>query len=80
MLDESRGMTPARKKHIHDHRKRADSYGPQLPYDIGKPTRPKAYNIATQCPECGTVAWVTKRCCMVICRSCSNLFDVEAAE
>jgi predicted RNA-binding Zn-ribbon protein involved in translation (DUF1610 family) len=77
MIDESRGMTPTRRKFIHDHRKKADSYGQSLPFEIGKPVKPKAYNVPAECPECGRVAWVTKRCRMVICSKCSNLYDVE---
>jgi len=70
-------ITPARRKMIHDHRKKADTYGPKLPYEIGifKPkvgTGPK--NIEVECSSCGKSLLITKATHAIECPSCKTLW------
>lgn len=72
-------MTPRRRKFIHEQRKKAELYGPKLPYDFGIFT--KKYNtgkrdIGVQC-ECGHHIFVTKMTCFVECRNCKSLVRVK---
>ena len=76
LVDDHRGMTPARRKHIHDHRSYADSYGAQLPFEIGKPKRTKPKNVEVVC-GCGKVMWVNKTTYIVICNGCKRLITVN---
>jgi hypothetical protein len=75
-IDESRGMTPERRRYIHEHRKKADLYGPELPFDIRKPRKIRAREIMVECPKCGKSVWVSKVTCMVECTSCKFLIEV----
>jgi hypothetical protein len=75
-IDDSRGMTPDRRTHIHSHRKNADTYGQQLPFDISKPRRTKSTNVVVICPDCGRDIWVNKTTCMVECIPCKKLVSV----
>jgi hypothetical protein len=76
MFDESRGMTPARKKMIHDHREWADR-NTDLPFNIGifkyKFGAGKSIN-KFKCSKCGTIENKTtnKNTCIIIC-SCGGL-------
>lgn len=78
MLSSDRGMTPARRKMIHEHRRKADSGGSKLPFEIGifKPKfGTKARDVVLEC-ECGKVMYVTKLTKMVVC-SCGRLCEVD---
>lgn len=72
-------MTPARRKMIHKHRKEADLYGPELPFKFGN-FKPKLGNkpreVSVECENCGSVIFVSKITCAVICRSCNNMVVV----
>lgn len=72
LVDDHRGMTPARKKHIQDHRRKADLYGPNLPFSFSKPKKGKPNNIEVVC-ECGRYVFVNKDTYMVICPSCQAI-------
>lgn len=76
MLDSGRGMTPTRKKFIQDHRKKADTYGPDLPISIGKPPKQRPLNKAVECSGCGKIIFVSKFTTIVIC-SCGELVQVN---
>ena len=75
-IDEARGMTPQRKQHIQDHRKKADLYGKNLPFEIGKPKKSRPNTTMVICPECGRYIWVNKTTCVVECISCKKLVSV----
>jgi hypothetical protein len=80
MYDADRSaMTPTRRKMIHKHRKWADTYGPELPFQIGS-FKPKLGNplrdVYVTCSVCGRDIFVTKNTCMVICK-CGELMDVK---
>ena len=77
MIDDSRGMTPERRKHIHDHRKKADSYGPELPVQIGKPKKTRPRNIEVICDSCGQHIYVSKVTYLVECLNCKSLVKIE---
>jgi len=70
-------MTPARRKMIHDHRKQADSHGPNLPFEFGI-FKPKigsgAKNIEIECQSCGRAMFITKTTCAIECPSCKTLW------
>lgn len=79
MLAEDRGMTPARKKFIQDHRKYADTHGPSLPYEIGlfkAKLGNKRRDIEVVC-SCGKTMWVSKITCGVVCPSCQKFHVVQ---
>jgi len=81
MLSEDRSeMTPARRKMIHDHRKKADLYGPQLPFEFGifKPKLGfKKRDVEVMCNKCNNTTWVSDRTHAVVCRHCSTLIIVK---
>lgn len=72
-------MTSKRRGLIHKHRKWADTYGPELKYDIGKkrklPTMSRNYWV--KCDECGNEMAVSRITCAVICSRCNNLCKIE---
>jgi len=76
MIDDSRGMTPERKKYIQNHRKQADIYGNSLPYEIGKPKKGRPRNVVIECPKCQHVIFVSKVTSCVIC-SCGEFINLE---
>jgi hypothetical protein len=71
-IDESRTMTPARREHIHNHRKKADVYGPELPYSIGKAAKSRPRNRCVTC-DCGNGLFVSETTYIVICSHCGKL-------
>lgn len=77
--DDRNEMTPARRKLIHDDRKKQELYGPPLPYDFGI-FKPKLGNrkreIYLEC-ECGQGMFVSKITHAVICRHCKEMIVVE---
>jgi len=75
-------MTPTRRKHIHKHRKWADTYGPKLPYDFGifKPKLGKhTREFIIEC-ECGHHMYVSKITKAIICSRCNTLCNVEIGD
>jgi hypothetical protein len=80
MYSEDRSeMTPARRKMIQDHRKQADLYGPELPFQFGifKPKLGiRRREVAVEC-DCGNIMYVTKITCMVVCPKCNSLCSSE---
>jgi hypothetical protein len=80
MLDETRGMTPARSKYIQSDRKRRDTYGPKLPFEIGifkKKLGTKPREIEIICSGCGESIFVTKITLCVICSGCHTINKCE---
>ena len=73
----SRGMTPERKKMIHNHRKQQDLYGPSLPYDVGKFSSKNNHTIDFYCPNCSTGMKVGKNTCLVVCSCCNQCLSVN---
>lgn len=72
-------MTPARRKMIHDHRKHADTYGPELPVQIGtfKPKLGNKPNNIEHICECGHRLRVSSITHAVICPKCSKCCVVK---
>jgi hypothetical protein len=75
--EDRREMTPARRKFIQDHRKKADTYGPKLPYEFGL-FKPKIgsgpRNIEVECGSCGRTLLVARTTCAAVCPSCKTLW------
>lgn len=73
-------MTPARRKMIHDHRKKADRYGPELPIQFGI-FKPKLGNkpreIEFECGQCGTITYVSKITHGIVCKGCNQFQKVK---
>ena len=68
-------ITPSRRKYIHDHRKKADLYGPKLPFEIGvfkKKFGNKTRDIEFVC-ECGKRMYGTKNTYIIACPDCGGL-------
>jgi|WetSurSiteA1Bulk_404760.scaffolds.fasta_scaffold227604_2 hypothetical protein len=72
-----REVPPARRKMIHDHRKKADTYGPKLPFELGI-FKPKVAggprNVEIECTSCGKSLFITKATCAIECPSCKTLW------
>jgi len=71
-------MTPERRKKIHEHRKKADLYGPELPFQIGgfkKKLGNKVKDVLVSC-SCGKVMSVSRITVSVVCPSCGTLISV----
>jgi hypothetical protein len=78
-FDEDRGaMTPTRRRKIHKHRKWADVYGPELPYDFGqfRNKGKKRRDVGIECSECGRAIFVSKDTCTVICQ-CGEVYNLK---
>lgn len=81
MYSEDRNeMTPARKKMIHERRKKADLYGPNLPFEFGifKPKLgSKKRDVEVVCNKCDNATWVSNITHAVICKHCGTLIIVK---
>ena len=78
-LSNDRGMTSARRKMIHEHRRKADSGGSKLPFEIGifKPKfGSKKRDVEIEC-ECGRVFYITKLTSAIICPTCSKVVKID---
>jgi predicted Zn-ribbon and HTH transcriptional regulator len=77
MYSDDGSMTPARRRKIHQDRKRQELYGPELPYKLGviKPhIGAKNYDCEAECGECGLVFAVTRTTHACECPGCKALW------